>query len=89
MYNIRAICTWGDGPDILLILEPDKDLLMLYHDPIAKDIGIHGFCKDGSIPLSIQQAQDLARSLLDAVNKTIQLETSYEQYMIKESENAR
>ncbi len=61
---MKATCTWGDGPDVLVVLEGSH--LMLYHDPVDKERAKHGYCSEGSVELTADEAESLAKQLLAA-----------------------
>jgi len=81
--GIRAACTWGDGPDVLLILEGKE--LMLYeipyhHKPPLAD-GTYGFIKEGSLCLTTSEARRLASQLNQSAKEAEDLDTRYKEKM--------
>lgn len=88
---MKVVCTWGDGPDILMDL--DGTPVMAYENPVnvsegrglLKDIpkddvklcwGTHGFIRKGSIDLTKDQALRLAEDLIVAAAQCQNLEDS-------------
>jgi hypothetical protein len=59
-----AHCTWGEGPDVLIVL--DGTPLMLHEEAHSFALGKNGFVNQGSMDLTRQQAVELARELLMA-----------------------
>jgi hypothetical protein len=76
--KIKASCTWGDGPDILLIFN-DKPFIC-YENPILGQWK-HGHVTKGAADLTQQEARDLAASLISAADACKALEDSYEDYV--------
>lgn len=64
MKKVKAACTWGYGPDVLVtnIGHP----YLLYKDPIDKDKWTHGISIEGSFQLTADEAIKLAHDLLNA-----------------------
>ncbi len=81
---MKAECTWGDGPDVLVILEGTK--VMLYEDPIDMDRSVHGYTTQGSFCLTVKEALTLAGSLYVAAGQAMELDNSYRDYVIKEQD---
>jgi len=96
---MRAECTWGDGPDVLVVLEGTP--IMLYENPVnvsegkdlLKDIPrdddklcwcTNGLIRQGSFELTAHEAFMLAGSLMSAANVAIGLDVSYREYVEKE-----
>lgn len=74
---IKATCTWGDGPDVLITWE--KLRAMLYEKPYDFDKAIYGFVNSGSICLTSKEAEDFARSLMLAAKMARELDSSYKE----------
>lgn len=72
--GIRAVCTWGDGPDVLLVLEGKK--LICYHNPKDEIHWIHGIISEGSMDLTAHEALELAAELIRAAEDAIKLDES-------------
>jgi hypothetical protein len=68
---MKAVCTWGDGPAVLLCLEGDT--LVLHEDPEKKG-WVHGTVKQGSIDLTKEEARNLAFELLNAAAESDRLD---------------
>ena len=68
---MRAICTWGDGPDVLLTIDGER--LILHEDPKhnepPKGDCIHGHVTKGSIDLTADEAQALGYQLINAATQ--------------------
>jgi len=69
---MKAECTWGEGPDIILSL--NNTAMVLYENPCDLDKWKHGVVKQGSLDLTAFEAHKLAMELLAAVNKVNELE---------------
>ena len=69
---IKASCTWGEGPDVMLIFE-DKPFI-LYEDPIGKERWVHGVVNKGSTDLTADEAENLANQLKEAVRLSREFE---------------
>jgi hypothetical protein len=76
---MKAECTWGDGPDVLLIL--DGTDVMLYHDPVDLDRSTHGTVREGSACLTVDEARALAHQLLEASRQAEQLDKEFAHHM--------
>ena len=76
--KLKATCTWGDGPDVLLVNE--GKLYMLYDDPSIKDKAIHGYSLNGSICLTKEEAYKLANDLIMAAKNAEELEECANEY---------
>ena len=70
---MKASCTWGEGPDILLSLESD-DILVLEDNPKNLDKWVYGTVNRGSIDLRLDEAKELVCSLTQAINRVEELE---------------
>jgi len=79
---MKAECTWGEGPDVLVNL--DGSTLMLYEKPTGLDRAIHGFVSEGSVELTTSEAFDLLTSLIVAIRKASEMNLSYRDFAIKE-----
>jgi len=88
---MRAECTWGEGPDVMVVL--DGTPMMAYENPINVSDGIgcfesipkdddelcwctHGFIRQGSFDLTAQEALTLAESLTSAAKISIEMDLS-------------
>lgn len=83
--SIEAICTWGDGPDILLVFKGDKDIdkrFILYEKP-RKRGWKYGYVVKGSTDLTIKEAIHLAKQLIDSAEQALQLEKGFDKEMKK------
>lgn len=76
--NIGASCTWGEGPDIMLVMD-DKPFIC--YEDLKKGRWKHGYVTKGSTDLTQQEARDLAASLLTAADACKALEDSYEEHV--------
>lgn len=61
---VKASCTWGDDPDVVVSLSGTK--FILYEDPIDTDRWEHGLVEYGSFELTAEEARELANKLLIA-----------------------
>ena len=82
--KLRPECTWGDGPDVLLINE--GQYYMLYDDP-DKERTVHGISYQGSFCLNKEEARRLAYDLLRCVSKVGEMEQQAKDYFENESNN--
>ena len=71
MTKIKTECCWGDGIDVMLIIENGH--FVLYENPIhqmpPKGGYIHGYITKGSIDLTIEEARELAIELNKAAEQ--------------------
>ena len=78
----RATCTWGDGPDVLLVFEDDH--FMLYEDPKynkpPQGSPAHGYVTKGSSDLTADEALQLAADLEAAANNAKELDRTCEEH---------
>jgi hypothetical protein len=72
---INAICTWGEGPDI--ILTNSGSSYVLYENVTMSGRWRHGESHKGSIELTVDEAQALVNDLLHAIAYWKELETGY------------
>jgi hypothetical protein len=84
---IKATCTWGDGPDVLLSLEDHR--LMCYEHPHDYEHGVHGFINNGSTDLTADEAISLAMDLLKAAQGAKELDLAVEEQYQKETRNKK
>jgi hypothetical protein len=75
---IRATCTWGDGPDVLLVIE--DHVVVAHEEQILRDKFTHGAIKNGSTDLTVDQAESLGHQLLNAAQACRELDKSAEEY---------
>ena len=73
---INATCTWGEGPDVLLVLKDHH--FVLYENPTFGGY-THGVVTKGSTDLTVDEAESLAHDLLNAVAQCRELDASAEQ----------
>jgi hypothetical protein len=71
MSKIKAECTCGDGPDVLLI--DDGEPCMLYEAPTKLNKAKYGYVERCSTCLSSDEAKKLANELLMAANRADEL----------------
>lgn len=62
--EIKAVCTWGDGPDVSMSLEGHKMVLM--ENPEDYDRWVHGTVTHGIVDLTGPQAYSLGLQLINA-----------------------
>jgi hypothetical protein len=75
---IRATCTWGEGTDVLLVIE--DHIVVAHEEQILRDKFTHGAIKRGSADLTVDQAESLGHQLLNAVQACRELDKSAEEY---------
>lgn len=75
---MKVTCTWGDGPDVLLSL--DGHLMVLHEEPHDKEAWTHGAVSDGSLDLTVEEAEELAHELIIAARGARELSLSYEEH---------
>ncbi len=68
---MKATCTWGDGPDVLVNLDGKR--LMCYENPDNFDKAVHGFISEGSFELNAMEAIDLALQMIKAATGALEL----------------
>ena len=71
---MKATCTWGDGPDVLV--ELDGSIIQLYETPGRFDWAVHGTAGQGSICLTAKEAYAFAADLVIAAAHAESLERS-------------
>ena len=71
MNNMKASCAWEAGLDVLISLNGEK--MILHNDPIDLDKFTHGTITEGSVDLTIEEAEDLAHQLLNSVHQVKEL----------------
>lgn len=76
---IKATCTWGEGEDVLLVIEGHN--FMLYENPKKFDRAVHGIVENGSVFLTAEEAKQLASELLLAAKAVEELEEQLTLYM--------
>lgn len=64
---MKAECSWGNGPDVLVVLEGKP--VMLYHKPHNLDEATYGYISEGSACLTAEEAEKLAQELLIAAKQ--------------------
>ncbi len=76
---MRAVCTWGDGPDVLVDL--NNTTVVLYEDPWSdpppRGKWAHGCVSKGSFDLTAEEAKALAAELISAAEQAEHLDKSY------------
>jgi len=68
---MRAICTWGDGPDVMLTIDGERFILyedVKYDEPPKGDC-VHGHVNKGSMDLTANEAQALGYQLISAATQ--------------------
>jgi len=70
---IKATCTWGEGPDIILHVR--DHIVILFEDP-DKTHYRNGTVKSASTDLSLEQAKELLHSLQQSIQHVEELEQS-------------
>ncbi len=71
---IKAICTWGDGPDVIVNLDGTK--LILYEKPFYGKWE-HGVVSEGSLDLTATEAEIFGQQLLDVAKQARDLCREY------------
>lgn len=68
---IKANCTWGEGPDVMVVLEEHP--FILYEEPQHQQPPrgdyINGFVAKGSFDLTVDEAKALAIGLNEAARQ--------------------
>lgn len=75
---MKAECTWGFGPDVVLSLDGSE--LVLSELPYDKTRWIYGVVSKGSLDLTATQAEELAEQLLLAAKRVRELESMCEEH---------
>jgi len=70
--EIKAECTWGDGPDVTLSLEGKS--IVLCEDPQSLDKWTHGVVTNGLVDLTADEALRLASRLTMAAHEAKRLD---------------
>ena len=81
--NIKASCTWGDGPDVLVVFD---GMPFICHEdpknyPPPRGQWKHGYVSEGSFDLTQDEARKLANELLAAADACESMEDSYNNYI--------
>lgn len=88
--TIGASCTWGEGPDVLLVL--DGKPLVCYedpkNDPPPRGQWKHGYVSKGSIDLTRNEALELAEQLFRAAAACRELDDGLKEYFELEGQIA-
>jgi len=76
---IKASCTWGDGPDVLITLEDKPFILYLIskNRPPPRGQWAHGYVSQGSMDLTADEAFALAHQLYASATAAQELDKSY------------
>lgn len=79
---MRATCTWGDGPDVLVEL---AGTTLLLHETVAGKASeggqlAHGCVKQGSLDLTADEAEVLAIQLLESARQARNMKESAERW---------
>ena len=72
---IKTTCSWGEGEDILVVLEDHP--VLLYENPTDFDRSKYGCIKNGSLFLTAEEAKKLAQELLLLVDVVDELNQKY------------
>lgn len=79
---MRAVCTWGDGPDVLVDL--DNTTIALYEapwsDPPPRGRWAHGCISKGSFDLTSEEAEKLGYELIAAAEQSKELDKSFSEH---------
>lgn len=79
---MKAVCTWGDGPDVLVDL--NNTTVALYEapwsDPPPRGRWAHGCISEGSFDLTAEEAKALAAELINAAEQADHLTKSYKDH---------
>jgi hypothetical protein len=70
---MKAECTWGEGPDVVLSLE-DTPLVLGEHPDFDRNRFLYGVITKGEIDLTADQAHKLGIQLIDACKRIKELE---------------
>jgi len=68
---MKAECTWGDGPDVMLSLSGSELFLLeetYSHNP-PRGTSMYGHVSQGQVCLTIEEAKKLAEDLLMAAQQ--------------------
>ncbi len=85
--TLKASCTWGDGPDVLMVLEDDGkgSWFVAYGDPyypaLSRGNPTHGYIGKGSICLTADEARELGVELIRAWKEARDLNKEYNEHM--------
>ncbi len=75
---MKATCTWGDGPDVLVDLDGTE--FLLYEEPRDLSRGAFGVVAYGSACFTAKEARQLAAELIVAADYAEEMEKSAEEY---------
>jgi hypothetical protein len=73
-----AICTWGEGPDVMINL--NGTILVLYEEPNMKGFK-YGTIKQGSIDLRLDEAKEFRNILDKAIKEVERMQRELEEYV--------
>ena len=77
---MNVICTWGEGPDIVIDL--NGKTLVLFEKPIMKG-WTYGIVKEGTMDFNLDEAKELLVQLDKAIKETERMKKELEEYMDK------
>ena len=82
MGEIKATCTWGDGPDVLVVFENHPFILYENpkNDPPPRGQWAHGYVSIGSFDLTAEEAMILSNKLKAAAQVAMELDKSIREY---------
>lgn len=76
---MEATCTWGDGPDVLVVLGGTEVIAYEHprHNKPPRGDFKHGFITEGSFDLTADEAEIFAKDLMRAAKEARSLDESY------------
>jgi len=69
---LKAVCTWGDGPDVILCLD-GTPLVLLENPDLNNGQSVHGVVTKGDVDLTADQAYKLGFQLINAAQQAKKL----------------
>ena len=80
--RVNASCTWGEGPDVLVMFENHPFILHENpkNDPPPRGQWKHGYVSIGSFDMTADQAIKLAYQLKAAAGKAKELDRAIKEY---------
>ncbi len=84
--NMRAVCTWGEGPDVLVVIE--GTIVILYEDPKhtkpPRGDYKHGYVEQGSFDFTAEEAEVLGNQLLEKAKQARDMDKQLKEHFNNE-----
>ena len=81
MINVE--CTWGEGPDVLVVGKDERILNL--SDTVLEDRFTHGCQENWHLDLTVEGAKELAYGLLSKAREAEDLENGWNTHFMRHS----